>query len=345
MAESDNLQQQTPPPTPDMLAASALGGGSPLGPVNPVQASLAPQPSPAAAPPQQQPPNSFSQNVSSVMGLPQFSQPMGQLSDIQRKEEGIRQQQANLPQPKWGPQIEQGKSFLHNLGQALLMVASATKPGAAIEEQIYAPGIRQYGAKRQALASQLETLKEQEAVPSEQLRATTGAAQAAGLAGYRSGMLGVAQQRAEAYSDSIQGRLQRELAQTAQGWQQLDVRQRQQAAQQWYQQKSIEERDKAIAAGMSENDARVASAQAIANAANAMGLTKEYPWMSIGQQLGIVPPEALPPAAQTPGGATPAAQPKPLPPAKSQAKGATPPRPKGVPEGAKWNPTTRRWSM
>lgn len=149
--------------------------------------------------------------VNKVTNLPAYQQPYQQLQNLQGQEQDVMSQMRGMPTPKMGPQIEHGAGFLHNLGQALLIAANVTRPGQAVNEAIYGPGIRQYGAKQTALANQLKGLQEQEQIPAEELRSMQGLATAGGLAAYRGGQLDVRnrqadiqQQRADTYAQYVQ---------------------------------------------------------------------------------------------------------------------------------------------
>jgi hypothetical protein len=66
-----------------------------------------------------------------------------------------------MPLPKTGPQIEQGASVAHNLGQAVLMALKATRPGQAINQAIYEPGEKAYAMKQAGLAGTEKAYGEQ----------------------------------------------------------------------------------------------------------------------------------------------------------------------------------------
>ena len=178
-------------------------------PVNLPQQNVLPPTSPV------QNPMDIASIVQQVSNLPAYQGPASQLANIGQQEQGITNQMAQMPQPKYGPSIQHGAGFLHNLGQALLMAGGMTGLGRGLEQGIYGPGIASYNTKQHNLANQLASLRGQEEVPTEELRGVTGLANAGGLAGYRSGMIDVknrqadtAQQKADAYTQSVNNRLQ-----------------------------------------------------------------------------------------------------------------------------------------
>lgn len=220
MAEGDiNAQQPLPASVLQSMIPGLLGG------IPPAQAPIpagAPQGAPQAAPqaPSAIPPTTpfdLASMVKQVSALPEYQAASGRLEDIGRQEQGIQQQMQGMTPPPMGfhPNIVHGQGvggFFHNLGQALLTALASTRPGEAIQGTIYGPGIRQYQAQKQSLADQLSALKEQETIPTEELRATTGLTQAAGLAGYRGAMAQTAARRVDAYAKSINDRAQNFVA-------------------------------------------------------------------------------------------------------------------------------------
>jgi hypothetical protein len=203
-----------PPINPQILAALMQQGGGP----NIGNAPVAPPPIAGGAPAGPLPPTSPVQpagggiDLASIVGqisnLPAYQQSSSRLEDIGTQEQAIQKQMGGMALPKMGPQIEKGAGFFHNLGQALLLASEMTRPGQAVNQAIYGPGIREYATRQGVLSKQLEALKEQEAIPTEELRATTGLAQAGGLLGYRQGQLAVQKERADAYVESIRDRAQ-----------------------------------------------------------------------------------------------------------------------------------------
>lgn len=210
MAEGDVNAQPLPANVLQNLIPGLMGGGAPTQApmMAPQSAPQAPQ-GPSAIPPTT--PFDLASMVKHVSALPEYQQASGRLEDIGRQEQGIQQQMQGLQPPQMGfqPHLVHGEGvggFFHNLGQALLTALASTRPGEAVQGTIYGPGIRRYEAQKQGLASQLAALKEQEAIPTEELRATTGLTQAAGLAGYRGAMAQTASRRVDAYTQSIQDR-------------------------------------------------------------------------------------------------------------------------------------------
>lgn len=213
MADVDPNAQPLPPNVLQSMMPGMMGGVPPA-------PGGAPSPAPQAAPQSAIPPTTpfdLASMVKQVSALPEYQQASGRLEDIGRQEQGIQQQMQNLQPPQMGfqPHLVHGEGvggFFHNLGQALLTALASTRPGEAVQGTIYGPGIRRYESQRQGLASQLAALKEQETIPTEELRATTGLTQAAGLAGYRGAMAQTASRRVDAYAQSIQDRAKNYVA-------------------------------------------------------------------------------------------------------------------------------------
>lgn len=236
MAEQDNQQQQPQSILPQFMQMLMQGGGQ-----QPQQAPEMPQggmpqpPAGGAMPPtspvQQpsQPGGGFdlASTVKQVSALPEYSGPSKSLEDIAGRERGIEQQQKDLPIPQMGFKPHFGGGFFHNLGQALIALAASTEPGQAVQGQIYGPDIRKYQAQRQGLASQLETLKGEEAIPTEEIKAVTGMTQAAGLAGYRGQQAQTNRMRVDAYAQSIKDRAQNFAA--TQDWRSASLDERKRA--------------------------------------------------------------------------------------------------------------------
>jgi hypothetical protein len=200
----DATQDTTASVLPQFMQMMMLGGGQ--------QPPAAPPPPPAsgALPPTSpvQPTGGFdlASTVRQVSALPEYQQASGRLEDIGGRERGVEQQMKDMPIPKMGFRPDFSGGFFHNLGQALLTLGAATAPGRAVQNVAYGPGIREYGAKQKSLADQLSALKGEEAIPTEELRATTGLTQAAGLAGYRGAQAETNRMRVQAYAQSIQDR-------------------------------------------------------------------------------------------------------------------------------------------
>lgn len=219
MAEGDiNAQQPLPASVLQSMIPGLLGGIPPAQtpiPAAPQSSPQIPQQTPSAIPPTT--PFDLASMVKQVSALPEYQQASGRLEDIGRQEQGIQQQMQSMMPPPMGfhPNIVHGEGvggFFHNLGQALLTILASTRPGQEVQNTIYGPGIRKYTAQKQSLADQLAALKEQETIPTEELRATTGLTQAAGLAGYRGAMAQATTDRVKAYAQSIQDRAQNYVA-------------------------------------------------------------------------------------------------------------------------------------
>lgn len=170
-------QDQTRPP---MAPQSALP------PTNPVQGG-----------------GNLASMVQQVSQMPEYSQASNRLSGIGQQEQDIQKQMGAMPQPKRGFEPDFSGSIGHKILQGLMTFLASTGPGQEVQDTIYGPKVREYQSKQKNLASQLAALKEQEDIPTEQLRSLTGLTQAGSLANYRQGQLAlgdrkvdVAQQRA-----------------------------------------------------------------------------------------------------------------------------------------------------
>ena len=296
-------------------------------------------PIPSTAPVQPQGGN-LAQLVSQVASLPQYQEPYNRLESIGQQEQDIRGQMQAMPIPQQGfhPNFVHGEGaggFFHNLGQALLALGAATKPGQDVQNVVYGPGIKAYNAKQATLANQLAALKDEESVPTEELRGVSGLASAAGLANYRSGMLDIRQQtadiqktKADAYVQSIKDR----AANMVKSWDlrsaQLDEKKRhdlvaeaQQAADEAGRNYRAEHRD-----ATTEEVAQVVSGTRteIANEAAARDPSvKSWLFNALGVNVPQVQSAPSPEFRPTPQAQAPAAPAKPAakPPAKAKAAG------------------------
>lgn len=244
LAMSRMMQQQAPGVAPNTSSTGVPAGGGPAAPLD------------------------IRSIVSQIASLPQYSGPQAKLEDIYQKERGIQEQIAGQTLPKQGWLDTQGQpqkgGFLHGLMRALTAVGAATGPGQAIQGAVYGPGVRAYNEKQRTLAAQLAALKDEEAIPTEELRGITGLANAGGLAAYRSGELGIqseknqiAKQRSDAYAQNVANRHSDELTRLAQGWSRLNQQEQALHLKQWYDQAIIGVMSQRTTAGMDENSARI----------------------------------------------------------------------------------------
>lgn len=197
MANDPELQQGPPPfmqammqgAPPSMQQAPPAPQASPMGPTSPFD---------------------LASTVRQVSQLPEYQQASGKLEQIGSQEQDVRKQMAGMPQPKRGWLDTQGQpqqgGFLHTLGRALMAIGAATEPGALIQEAQYGPGVARYNSQQKNLAAQLAALKDEEAIPTEELRATTGLTQAAGMAAYRGSQAETNRKKVDAYAQSISDR-------------------------------------------------------------------------------------------------------------------------------------------
>lgn len=233
---------------------------------------------------------------------PAYQGATGKLEDIAGRERGVEQAGANMPIPKMGPQIDRSAGILHNLGQALLMLANTTAVGRDVNRSIYGPGIAKYQAGKQANAAQLAALKDEEAIPTEELHGLTQLAMAGGNAAYRAGSLDVqnrkvdvSQQNADTRAQQVTNQHMASLERISQGWDRLDLGQRQLKAKEWFDQGVLGAMHERVAAGQDENSARI-QAQEDMKSATAQNTT------SVGRMvsnwLGLTPEIQSAPGAQ-----------------------------------------------
>jgi len=122
-------------------------------------------------------------------------------------EKGLVQKYADLagnpPPVAWQP---------HNpVARALVALATATRPGQAIQSAYFGPGLERWGAQKEALASQIKDVQggigESQKLLETGERGATGAAQAAGMASYHEGMLNVREQANQIRDKVANGRI------------------------------------------------------------------------------------------------------------------------------------------
>lgn len=169
--------------------AQAMGGGVPQGPM--------PQTSPV-----QQSNGGMTPDVIQLMTQIAQKYQMPAMQNIGNTAGQISQvaDSMNQPIPKYGPQIEHGAGFLHNLGQALIM-ASGTG------NMIYGPKVQQYEAGQKQKAARIDALKGASGAYGQEAQTAAEAESGLGLANYRQGMLGVQNDR---------NQIRQQLADTAQ---------------------------------------------------------------------------------------------------------------------------------
>lgn len=298
-----------------MQAVASLIGGQGA----PQQAAMAPPSGASAGPMAPTSPFDLRNIVSQVSGLPQFQGPTAKLEDLYKQEGDVRQQMAGMPLPKQSWLDTQGQpqkpGLGHSILRALTAIAASTGPGRAIQNAVYGPGIRSYNAQQANLVRQLDALKSQEAVPTEELRGVTGLAQAGGLSAYRGAEIGVQQQRnqiakerSDAYAQNVANRHSDELTRLSQGWQRLSLQQQQEKAREWYQGALISVMSQRTAAGMDENSARIQAEEDMKAALSQNQWAIQHP---IFNSIFGGPPLTSAPGAQTPQVMPPASQKKP----------------------------------
>lgn len=282
----------------------ALDSPLPLPQANPAGPQGPPQPGAA-------PPMDIASIIQQASQTPAYQGASSRLEDIAGRERGVEAQQAALQPPKMGPGIDKGAGVLHNLGQALLMMANMTRPGQAVNQGIYGPNIHKYEAQRGALAGQLAALKDEEAVPTEELHGLTGLAQAGGNAAYRQGMLGIGQekvdvskQRADTAAKAATAKISTDLQRLAQGSRNLDRKDQELKLKDWFDRAVIEVSQQRVAAGQDENSARIQAQEDVKSAASQNQWAMQHPFLNA---MGVSPDIQAAPGAQPTKSATPKA--------------------------------------
>ena len=303
--------------SPTMLPASGMIAGQP----SPMPATNPVQPQGGAAPPASGMDPAMMKLITdlaqSQMGqIQKLGGVAGSIGDIA----GTMQQ----PVPKMGPQVggvdAQGKpySFLHNLGQALLMAGGMTGPGRDINEMIYGPNIRRYGAEQAQKAERIGALKGEAGALSEGIKGAGETESGLGMAAYRSGQLGlgaernqIAAQKVAAYSQGVQNRLSiaiRGLDLNAlRTGSQLELNKARTVLEQAMPD-ILRQRNELEAYGI---DTRSETQQAVANTMSQLGIDKTHPIANVIDSLFGT--SLTPSAPQTPGGAQPVKGPAKLP--------------------------------
>jgi len=346
------------PPSDPVAAAAQLplmnataGANMPMGAQLPLQASQTPQAATTGQPVQQTPGMTGPMSSSDpLMQLYQHNIQQGQES-VQRLR-GLGSQEADVPiAQRWAPKFQHGGGgggFLHNLGQALMAVGAATRPGQNIVNSMYARDM-------QKRTQEIEGIKAQEQPEQEALKFEEGVAQGAGGLAYKQGMLGVRQEQADTqakreqdYAQYVQDQAKyhadsidvRKFANNEKGRHDLVTEIQAKANEAGRNYRAMHHDATTVeVAGIVSNTQTAIKDALIANNPSILG------WLK-GDVFGIPTPQvptATPPTYKETHEAPPsrpdasgAAPPK-------GAKGATPARPKPVPNSYIWNPKDRTW--
>lgn len=311
MRATQGDSSQIPTAPPDTTSAAALSAAaSPVGASNPIDI------------------------VRQFTQLPEFQGPTQSLAGIQKQEQDIQQQKAGMPLPQIAPK----NAFV----RALL---NFTGPGRAVNEAIYSPGVTRYEQQQRVLADQLANLKQQEAIPTEELRSLSSMAGTASLASYRGGELEnqrvanqIRQQRVDEYGKMVENRLT--VAMRGLDLKQLKLGSeielnKARAALDRVMPEILARRNELIDKGI---DVRSATEQTVANVRSQLGIDEKHPltqmidnWFGTG---------LTPSAAQAPGGQVPERSKTPLPTRDQQNRASKIKSSKGsaAPLGSKDNP-------
>lgn len=318
MANTPQDVSQSPGPVadPQKLAMLAqLQGGQTVAPTPPA-------PAPAAATPLG-PTNPFdmASNIRSVMQIPEVQGMLSNLGNIQSQlaAEQMRGRALATPigqnvagtdtpgaMPKMQFSPDMHGSFLHKLGQALLAIGAATRPGQAIQDEVYGPARQSWDAQRTANVQAISDLKDQLGVPTEELKAVSGLGQGAGMLAYRGGVLddktkrtAIAKQNSDTAAQRAANEQANALVRQAQGWSRLTIDQQRANADSAFKQAILPIMQSRIDAGMDENDARIQAQEDIKAAAANNSYIQTHPVLSaiFGVPSGL---SQAPPAQTTP---------------------------------------------
>src|SRR4029077_6561496 len=240
-----------------------------------------------------------------LLSTPEVAQPRSAMEEQRGRLQGLESQYANMPLPQTGPK---------NLA---LRILAGTRPGAAISDAVYSPGIERYQMGRKQLADQIAALKGQTDISKDEATNATTLAGTAGMAGYRSGELQlgaernkIAQQKADTFRQSVQNKLQTAMRgldmKAIMNGSQIELNRSRIALNSALQQ-VLPERVQVEQYGI---DTSAYTRQAVADLEAQMGLEKTHPFLNmLDQTLGT---KLMPSAPQTPGGAQPVRGQKPL---------------------------------
>jgi hypothetical protein len=314
----------------------------------------------------------------SAPAMPQGADLMGLMSQIAQqyqmpamagemgiaKQMGPLTQEAPIPkmgyQPEFQPITGQGpggdiKNLLGDVGKALLLGLSATGPGRAVQGAVYGPRVRQYEAGQQQKAQRIAGMKGQAEAYGQTGESASRAISGLGEASWRQGMLGVQQdrtriqqQKADAYVQSVQNRLQVALKgldlNALRTGSQLELNKARTALTQAMPE-LMQQRNEISQYGI---DVGNETRQAVANVTSQLGIDRTHP---VAQMLdSLLGTNLVPAAPQTPGGQQPVSGQSPLPKRSTAGKNV----PKGTvvydPQGRAHQadgtaPLPKGWSM
>lgn len=250
---------------------------------------------PDATPPQASPDASMfdpAALAAKISQIPAMASALGRQTNVADQEQAIKDRMGAIPLPKTAPS-----------NPIVRALAGLTPPGRAVTEAIYAPGITSYNQQQKVLADQLAALTKQAEIPAEQERGLTGALSSASLGAYRGGELQnretankIAQQNANQRGQAIANNYTIQLQKIEQGSKKLSIDQQNLALRQWFDKGLLEAMNARVAAGMSENDARIAAQEDMRGALSQNQWALQHP---IWNAIGLSPTITAAPGAQT----------------------------------------------
>ena len=285
------------PPTRDQLPSLPLGPVSPLPPPDPVSPG--------------------------TLTAEQIAERLGRERSLESQVDPLIQERASMPIPQTHFQPNFGGGLWHDLGQALLALGAATTPGQAIESRVYGPGITQYETRQKQLADQISDIQGQQKAAEEPLgtlgRTNLGFANLNEKTTHDRNTEATAKQNADTRAQVAANNQANQLVRQAQGWKNLDIRTQTNNIRQAFDTAVVSVMRERVAAGMSENDARISAQEDMKAALSQNQYAVQHPILSM---LGVSPDLSAAPGAQQPKAIQPPKAAAPTnKPAKQQNKG------------------------
>ena len=281
------------------------------------QPGQAPMLAPGILPPSNpvQNPMDIANIVGQVSNLPAYQGPYQALENLRGQEQRVADSMAAdrpptmLYHPHYQPITGHGfwggvKNFFGDVGKGALEGLSATGPGKAVYGM---PRVEDYELRQQQRAEQIKALREQEGIPTEELRGVTGLAQAGGMAAWRGGELEnqaernrIMKQRADTQAQSVANRYAQGGVRLQQGWARLKGQEQDRAIRQWFEGGLLQAYNARIAAGEDENQARIDAQQDMRSATSQNQWSIQHPLLSgVLGAMGMGPDLQAAPGAQT----------------------------------------------
>ena len=285
MQSQDPMQQQFPgggpPPfmqgaiNPMMTGAPPQSGGV-LPPSNPVDAAQGPQPDSNMMNDPRMRAAIIGASQTAAQGLqgreqaamgPQMG---GGLPDL------IRQQQAQSGDLSTHPSFVHGQGaggFFHNLGQALLALGLATKPGQAVDAAVHSKQRQEYAGR----SEEIKALQKQQELTQQPEGALSNALYHGANIGINQQKADTAQQRADTYAEDVAAKSADRLVKEQQGWGRLTVAQQKQKLTDWYEHERVMLEGRGQDLGLTKAEIAAQTGRSIAAAIQGNSYIKEHP--------------------------------------------------------------------